>query len=168
VKDLPDGPLCPGNGDRLYQQYNTVEHQAKTRAAKAGILAGFRPHSLRHAFASVMLARGIPITDVAQWPGHKDINETYRTYRHLVPNAVGRAVLRSMPSRRNGAARHKNLTYNRIGLIMFQPIMFTIKGSCLRSTSVHCSCGKANVLPAILLSCKSSKEWASGSIRKEH
>ena len=92
VKDLPDGPLCRGNGGRLYQQYGTVERQVKMRAATAGIPAGFRPHSLRHAFASVMLARGIPITDVAQWLGHKDINETYRTYGHLVPNAAGRAL----------------------------------------------------------------------------
>ena len=61
-------------------------------AKRAQIPAGFRPHSLRHAFASVMLARGIPITDVAQWLGHKDINEIYRTYGHLVPNAAGRAV----------------------------------------------------------------------------
>lgn len=92
VKDLPDGPLCPGNGSWLYRHYTTVQHQVKVHAARAGIPAGFRPHSLRHAFASVMLARGIPITDVAQWLGHKDINETYRTYGHLVPNAVGRAV----------------------------------------------------------------------------
>jgi integrase len=92
VKDLPEGPLCPGNGDRLYRPYNTVERAVKAHAAKAGIPAGFRSHSLRHAFASVMLARNIPITDVARWLGHKDINETYRTYGHLVPNAAGRAV----------------------------------------------------------------------------
>ena len=92
VKDLPDGPLCPGNDGKLYQHYATVERQIKARAAKAGIPAGFRPHSLRHAFASVMLARGIPITDVAKWLGHRSINETYRTYGHLVPNAADRAV----------------------------------------------------------------------------
>jgi len=92
VKDLPGGPLCPGNGGRLYQQYSTVDHQVINLARQAAIPAGFRPHSLRHAFASVMLARGIPISDVAQWLGHRDINETYRTYGHLVPNAVGRAV----------------------------------------------------------------------------
>jgi integrase len=79
VRDLPGGPLCPGNGDRPYRLYGSVERQVRTHAAGAGIPAGFRPHSLRHAFASVMLARGIPITDVAQWLGHKDINETYRT-----------------------------------------------------------------------------------------
>jgi integrase len=91
VKDLPGGPLSPGNG-RLYQVYETVRQRLMTHAGKAGIPAGFRAHSLRHAYASVMLARGIPITDVAQWLGHRDINETFRTYGHLVPDAAGRAV----------------------------------------------------------------------------
>ena len=39
-----------------------------------------------------LLARNVPITDVAQWLGHRDINETYRTYGHLVPSAAARAV----------------------------------------------------------------------------
>lgn len=91
LKDLPDGPLCPGNG-KPYQHYETIARRLRVRAAREGIPAGFRPHSLRHAFASVMLARGIPITDVAKWLGHRNINETYRTYGHLVPNAVDRAV----------------------------------------------------------------------------
>ena len=41
---------------------------------------------------SALLARGVPITDVAQWVGHKDINVTYAIYGHLVPNAADRAV----------------------------------------------------------------------------
>ncbi len=91
IKDLADGPLCPGIGppDAIYE---TVKQEFQAAAKRAKIPAGFRPHSLRHAFASVLLARGIPITDVAQWLGHKDINETYRTYGHLVPNAADRAV----------------------------------------------------------------------------
>ncbi|HEY2577890.1 MAG TPA: site-specific integrase [Streptosporangiaceae bacterium] len=92
VKDLPEGRLCPGNPGKLYQTYGTVSRRIKERANKASIPTGFRPHSLRHAFASVMLARGVPITDVAKWLGHRDINETYRTYGHLVPNAADRAV----------------------------------------------------------------------------
>lgn len=92
VKDLPDGPLCPGNSGKPYQCYITIERRIRKCATKTGIPAGFRPHSLRHAFASVMLARGIPITDVAKWLGHRNINETYRTYGHLVPNAADRAV----------------------------------------------------------------------------
>jgi integrase len=91
VKDLPDGPLCPGNG-RPYQVYNTV-YEAHQRAAEgAGIAAGFKPHSLRHAFASALLGRGVPITDVARWLGHRDINITYAIYSHFMPDAEDGAV----------------------------------------------------------------------------
>lgn len=92
VKDLPGGPLIPGNNDREYQVYNTVFAAFKNAAKDAGIPEGFRPHSLRHAFASTLLSRGVPITDVARWLGHRDINETYRTYSHFMPEAEDRAV----------------------------------------------------------------------------
>jgi integrase len=63
-----------------------------TRAARlAGITEGFTPHSLRHVFVSALLARGVPITDVAEWLGHRSIEVTYRIYGHLVPSAWGRA-----------------------------------------------------------------------------
>ncbi|MFF2165847.1 hypothetical protein ACFVWP_34950 [Streptomyces sp. NPDC058175] len=38
------------------------------------------------------MSRGIPITDVAEWMGHKDINMTFRIYRHLMPASIGRAA----------------------------------------------------------------------------
>ena len=60
-------------------------------ARKAGIPEGFTPHSLRHAFVSALLSRGVPITDVAMWLGHRNINVTYATYGHLVPSCLGRA-----------------------------------------------------------------------------
>ena len=91
VKDLPGGPLCPGN-DRLYATYKTVLWQFQSAAKRAGIPAGFRPHSLRHAFASALLSRGVPITDVARWMGHKDIRETYNTYSHFMPEAEDRGL----------------------------------------------------------------------------
>ena len=69
VKDLPDGPLTPSNGDRKYQQYGTVYERFMNATEKAGIPAGFTPHSLRHGFASAMLSKGVPIADVAHWPG---------------------------------------------------------------------------------------------------
>ena len=63
------------------------------RAVKAvGIVEGFHPHSLRHLFASVMLGQGVDITEIAKWLGHKNINETYRTYGHLLPNAHDKAI----------------------------------------------------------------------------
>jgi integrase len=91
VSDLPGGPLCPGN-DRPYAMYETVRRQIQGAARSAGIPAGFRPHSLRHAFASALLSRGVPITDVARWMGHKDIRETYVTYSHFMPEAEDRGV----------------------------------------------------------------------------
>jgi integrase len=57
----------PGNGDRRYQLYGTVYDRFMNAAKAAEIPAGFTPHSLRHAFASAMLSKGVPITDVAQW-----------------------------------------------------------------------------------------------------
>jgi integrase len=91
IKDLPEGPLCSGN-DRPYAVYETVRVGFQNAAKRAGIPAGFRPHSLRHAFASTLLSRGVPITDVARWMGHKDIRETYITYSHFMPEAEGRGL----------------------------------------------------------------------------
>jgi hypothetical protein len=33
----------------------------------------------------------VPITDVAAWLGHRNINVTYATYGRLVPSSLGRA-----------------------------------------------------------------------------
>lgn len=60
---------------------------------RAGIPAGFTPHSLRHVYASVVLVEGgVDITEVARFLGHRDVNETYRTYGHLVPNANDKVI----------------------------------------------------------------------------
>ena len=92
VRDLPDGPLMPGNGERAFQLYGTVYERFMNAARAAGIPAGFTLHSLRHAFASAMLSKGVPITDVAHWLGHRDVRVTFRIYGHLVPSAAARAI----------------------------------------------------------------------------
>ena len=91
VQDMPDGPLIPGNG-RLYQRYGTIQFRFMHAAEVAGIPDGFTPHSLRHAFASAMLARGVQITELAHFLGHRDINVTHQVYGHLLPSAAKRAV----------------------------------------------------------------------------
>jgi integrase len=53
VKGQPEGPLCRGN-DRPYAVYETVRAGFQNAAKRAGIPSGFRPHSLRHAFASAL------------------------------------------------------------------------------------------------------------------
>jgi integrase len=91
VRDMRDGPLIPGNG-RLFQRYGTVYFRFMHAAEAAGIPEGFTPHSLRHAFASAMLARGVQITELAHFLGHRDINVTHQVYGHLLPSAAKRAV----------------------------------------------------------------------------
>jgi integrase len=91
VRDMPDGPLIPGNG-RLFQQYGTMYFRFVHAAKAAGIADGFSPHSLRHAFASAMLARGVQITELAHFLGHRDINVTHQVYGHLLPSAAKRAI----------------------------------------------------------------------------
>jgi integrase len=92
VKDLPDGPLMPGNDDRPYERYKAVYSRFLRAAEAAGIAEGFTPHSLRHAYASAMLARGVQITELAHYLGHRDINTTHAVYGHLLPSAAKRAV----------------------------------------------------------------------------
>jgi integrase len=88
VKDMPDGPLMPGLGGKAFQTYNAVYLRFVRTAEVAGIPDGFTPHSLRHASASAMLARGVPITELARFLGHRDINVTHQLYGHLLPSAA--------------------------------------------------------------------------------
>ncbi|QQC92381.1 tyrosine-type recombinase/integrase [Streptomyces alfalfae] len=53
---------------------------------------GMTIYGNRHFFASNCLAHNIPITDVADWMGHKSIEVTFRIYRHLMPASIGRAA----------------------------------------------------------------------------
>ena len=91
VGDMPDGPLIPGNG-KLFQRYGTIYFRFTRAAEAAGIADGFTPHSLRHAYASAMLARGVQITELAHFLGHRDINVTHQVYGHLLPSAGKRAA----------------------------------------------------------------------------
>jgi integrase len=86
-----DGYLFSGARTSFVQHRGYLK--AFTRAAHdAGIPQGFTPHSLRHVFASSLLAQGVPITDIAEWLGHRSIQITYGIYGHLVPSAWGRAT----------------------------------------------------------------------------
>jgi integrase len=91
VEGMPDGPLIPGNG-KLFQRYGSVYFRFMRATEVAGIADGFTPHSLRHAFASAMLARGVQITELAHFLGHRDINVTHQVYGHLLPSAAKRTV----------------------------------------------------------------------------
>ncbi|MGN7135841.1 tyrosine-type recombinase/integrase [Streptomyces pseudogriseolus] len=60
---------------------------------KAGLEgSGFTPKSLRHYFASVCIAGGVPLYEVAQWMGHKSTRVTEATYAHLLADAPNRTM----------------------------------------------------------------------------
>lgn len=84
VRDLPEGPVCPPVRRRNYMDWFYRSRDA------AGLPKSFTPHSLRHAFASVALAQGVPITDVSHWLGHRSIQTTFSIYGHLVPDSMDR------------------------------------------------------------------------------
>lgn len=92
VKDMPDRPLSPGHDGKTYERYSTVRRKFLRAAKEAGIPEGFTPHSLRHAYASAMLAHGVNITELATFLGHKSIETTHQIYGHLLPSAAKRAV----------------------------------------------------------------------------
>lgn len=90
VKDKTRGPLC-ATPEGKYHSYSVVYKAFVRSRDRLGIDPDFTPHSLRHAFASALLGNLVPVTDVANWLGHKDISTTYKTYHHLIPSAASRA-----------------------------------------------------------------------------
>ncbi|MEU9301953.1 site-specific integrase [Streptomyces sp. NPDC048269] len=90
-----DGYLLrhPRDAARPFQPYlfqNQWQRLRKQHGSPAP--AGLTIYSLRHFFASNCLSNGIPITDVAEWMGHKNIDVTFKIYRHLMPGTLGQAA----------------------------------------------------------------------------
>ncbi|MEU4763992.1 site-specific integrase [Actinosynnema sp. NPDC023794] len=48
-------------------------------------------HAMRHLYASVLLAQGVSIKELAEYLGHADPGFTLRTYTHLMPSSHQRA-----------------------------------------------------------------------------
>ncbi|MGW2877020.1 tyrosine-type recombinase/integrase [Streptomyces sp. NPDC001233] len=88
--------LAGGNrtGDAPLMTYYSLNHAWKqaTKKVPAPLPAGLVMYGFRHFFASNTLSNGIPITDVAEWMGHRSIEVTFRIYRHLLPSSIGRAA----------------------------------------------------------------------------
>jgi integrase len=73
----------------------TGQHQATTtenwkRTAKRAGVAGFTPHSLRHFYASGLIASGADVVTVQRAMGHSSATITLNTYSHLWPTAEDR------------------------------------------------------------------------------
>lgn len=65
-------------------------------------------HQLRHYYASVMLAGGVSVKELAEYLGHADPAFTLRVYAHLLPSSHdrARAVINQRFSKMSAAAAH--------------------------------------------------------------
>ncbi|MGE7389049.1 tyrosine-type recombinase/integrase [Streptomyces sp. NPDC004126] len=70
--------------------YSLVDRLWRTAKRAVGITRKITPHWLRHFFASAGLSKGVPVTDMAEWLGHRDPKITYQTYAHVMPDAPQR------------------------------------------------------------------------------
>ncbi|MFF5488800.1 tyrosine-type recombinase/integrase [Streptomyces virginiae] len=90
-----DGYLLrhPHDRDRAYQPYLLQNQWQRLKRADAlDVPEGMVIYGCRHFFASNCLAHRIPITDVAEWMGHKSLEITFKIYRHLLPGSIGQAA----------------------------------------------------------------------------
>lgn len=76
---------------------NVYRRDFKPLAKSAGLPDDLRFHDLRHAFASLALSSGIPVTTVSQMLGHSNPGTTMRVYAHAIPGAQDE-VARAMDS----------------------------------------------------------------------
>ncbi|MEV8464189.1 MULTISPECIES: tyrosine-type recombinase/integrase [Streptomyces] len=83
----PSDPSRPFPHYCLSNQWRRIKKKAHDAIPQGMVI-----YSMRHFFASNCLTHGIPITDVAEWMGHKNITVTFKTYRHLMPGSVSAAA----------------------------------------------------------------------------
>ncbi|WP_151081425.1 tyrosine-type recombinase/integrase [Nocardioides cynanchi] len=88
-----EGWLFPGVTGRPLSP-STVDHWWRRTAASAGV-QGVTIHSLRHHFASGLIADGCDVVTVQRALGHKSPSVTLNTYSHLWPTAEDRTRVAS-------------------------------------------------------------------------
>jgi hypothetical protein len=77
---------CAGN------KVTSVKKGLSSAAKRAGIVEHVHPHLLRHSAAVHMAEAGIPMEEIAQYLGHRDINVTRRIYARFSPDYLRQAA----------------------------------------------------------------------------
>lgn len=80
--------FCKKNGDPLSLDYAS---HLFTKIAK-NLNLGVTLHSMRHTFASVLLAAGVDVNTVQEILGHEKPSYTYDLYSHLIPGKKEEAM----------------------------------------------------------------------------
>jgi integrase len=70
--------------DGLPYHRNAVSKALDWATTRAGLEKRLTPHGLRHTFASLLLADGVPVPEVSALLGHKDSYVTWKVYAHFV------------------------------------------------------------------------------------
>jgi integrase len=80
-------PVFASSSGRPLNHRNVAQRGFEVAAKEAGLIAEGQPritfHDLRHAFASIMIERGLSSTVLARVMGHRDATTTERKYVHL-------------------------------------------------------------------------------------
>ncbi|MGW3341218.1 tyrosine-type recombinase/integrase [Streptomyces sp. NPDC001009] len=87
LRPHPHQPRQPISGHTEKTQWKRIRAAGRVDFPEGMVLYGNR-----HFFASNCLSNGIPITDVAEWMGHKSLDITFKIYRHLMPGSIGKAA----------------------------------------------------------------------------
>ena len=70
---------------RVFQGFTPdVAKNVMARACKAAGIAHYHPHDLRHRYASVKIAEGVPVTQLAAQLGHSKKSLTLDVYSHVL------------------------------------------------------------------------------------
>jgi len=94
---------------------NVIQRHFTKALTKAG-LSHIRFHDLRHTFASLLLAKGAPITYVSRQLGHVNPQITLRVYSHWIPEQNQRDRVNMLPSINGTVSDQRESAVNTLGI----------------------------------------------------
>jgi integrase len=94
VREALEAHLAEYSGELVVPVSASVYQKSFERARTACGLGGVRPHDLRHAAASMMIAADLNVLQVSKQLGHANATQTLDTYGHLWPDSFDQAMER--------------------------------------------------------------------------